>query len=163
MLNGAKAVNYGVELENTFKLNDALILSLDGIWIPEARIKEDNSIDPVLSDSRFRFAPEFQGNAAINLDTPITDNANLAGRLQYMYSGPQSVNTASLSRRDAVELVNANLGVRLNSGVLAEIWAQNLFNETYVSQLFATPLQTGDQNGYMAPPRTFGVRFRADF
>ena len=163
VLNGRKAVNYGVEMENLFKLNDAFTLSLDGIWIPEAKIKDDPNIDPVLSDSRFRFAPEFQGNAAINLDTPITDTVNLTGRIQYMYSGPQFVNTASLSRRDSVQLVNANLGVRLNSGVLAELWAQNLFNETYVSQLFATPLQTGDQNAYMAPPRTFGVRFRADF
>jgi outer membrane receptor protein involved in Fe transport len=163
VLNGRRAVNYGVELENLFKVNDAITVSLDGIWIPEARIKEDAGIDPVLSDSRFRFAPEFQGNAAINLDTPITDNANLIGRLQYMYSGPQFVNTASLSRRDSVQLVNANLGVRLNSGVMAELWTQNLFNETFVSQLFATPLQTGDQNAYMAPPRTFGVRFRANF
>jgi outer membrane receptor protein involved in Fe transport len=163
VLNGRRAVNYGVELENLFKVNDAITLSLDGIWIPEARVKEDAGIDPVLSDSRFRFAPEFQGNAAINLDTPISETANLVARVQYMYSGPQFVNTASLSRRDSVQLVNGNLGVRLNSGVLAELWAQNLFNETFVSQLFATPLQAGDQNGYMAPPRTFGLRFRADF
>jgi len=163
VLNGRRAVNYGVELENMFKVNNAITLSLDGIWIPEARIKEDAGIDPVLSDSRLRFAPEFQGNAAVNLDTPINDNANLTGRIQYMYSGPQFVNTASLSRRDSVQLVNTNLGIRLNSGFLAELWAQNLFNQTFVSQLFATTLQTGDQNAFMAPPRTFGLRFRADF
>ncbi len=163
VLNGRRAVNYGVELENMFKVNDAITLSLDGIWIPEARIKEDAGIDPVLSDSRFRFAPEFQGNAAVNLDTPISDNANLVGRIQYMYSGPQFVNTASRSRRDSVQLVNTNLGVRLKSGVLAEIWAQNLFNETFVQTMFITPLQVGDENAFMSPPRTFGLRLRADF
>ncbi len=163
VLNGKSAVDYGVELENTFKLTDSLILNLDGTWIPEAKIKTDANIDPVLSDTRFRFAPEFQGNAAINLDTPLNDRASLIGRVQYQYSGPQYINNASLARRGAVSLVNANLGVRLDSGVTAELWAQNLFNEIYPSQLFATPLQTGDQNAYLAPPRTFGIRFRANF
>lgn len=163
VLNGRSAVDYGVEVENIFKLTDALTLNVDGTWIPEAKIKDDPNIDPVLSDSRFRFAPELQGNVALSLDTPINDDVNLVGRLQYMYSGPQFINNASLARRGAVNLVNANLGVRLNSGVTAELWAQNLFNEIYPSQLFATPLQTGDQNAYMAPPRTFGLRFRANF
>ena len=163
VLNGKSAVDYGMEIENTFKLTDSLILNLDATWIPEAKIKEDAGIDPVLSDHRFRFAPEFQANAAINLDTPINDSANLVGRIQYQYSGPQMINNASLARRGAVNLVNGNVGVRLNSGVTAEIWAQNIFNEIYPSQLFATPLQTGDQNAYLAPPRTFGLRFRATF
>lgn len=163
VLNGDSAKDYGVEVENTFKLSDALILNLDGTWIPEAKINEDASIDPVLSDTRFRFAPKFQGNAAISLDTPLNDDMNLVGRVQYQYSGPQYINNASLARRGAVSLINANLGIKLNSGVTAEVWAQNLFNEVYPSQLFATPLQTGDQNAYLAPPRTFGVRFRATF
>ncbi|WP_235976950.1 TonB-dependent receptor [Sandaracinobacteroides hominis] len=163
VLNAKSAKDYGVEIENTFKLSDALILNLDGTWIPEAKMGEDANIDPVLSGQRFRFAPKFQGNAAINLDTPLNDDMNLVGRVQYQYSGPQYINTASLARRDAVGLVNANLGIRLHSGVTAEVWAQNLFDEIYPSQLFATPLQTGDQNAYLAPPRTFGVRFRATF
>ncbi len=163
VLNGEAAKDYGVELENMFKLNDALILNLDGTWIPEAKINEDAGIDPVLSDTRFRFAPKFQGNATLSLDTPLNDALNLVGRFQYQYSGPQYISTASLTRRNAVGLVNANLGLRLNSGVTAEAWVQNLFNETYPSQLFETPLQSGDQNAYLAPPRTFGVRFRASF
>ena len=163
VLNGKSAVDYGMEIENTFKLTDSLILNLDATWIPEAKIKEDPTIDAVLSDHRFRFTPVFQGNATINLDTPINDSANLVGRLQYQYSGPQYASTASLARRGSISLLNGNLGVRLNSGVTAEIWGQNILNKIYPSQLFATPLQTGDQNAYMAPPRTFGMRFRATF
>jgi outer membrane receptor protein involved in Fe transport len=163
VLNGKSAKDYGVEIENTFKLNDALILNLDGTWIPEAKINEDPSIDPVLSDTRFRFAPKFQGNATISLDTPLSDNIDLVGRAQYQYSGPQYISTASLARRDSVGLVNGNIGVRVSSAFTAEIWAQNLLNKTYASQLFATPLQTGDQNAYLAPPRTFGLRLRANF
>lgn len=163
VLNGKSAKDYGVEIENTFKLNDALILNLDGTWIPEAKTGTDPNIDPVLSGSRFRFAPKLQGNATLNLDTPLNDNLNLVGRVQYQYSGKQLISTASLYERGAVNLVHANLGIRLNSGVTAEAWVQNLFNEIYPSQLFNTPLQTGDQNAYIAPPRTFGLRFRATF
>lgn len=163
VLNGKSATDYGVEIENTFKLNDALILNLDGTWLPKAKINESPNIDPVLANTRFRFSPDFQGNATINLDTPLNDDLNLVGRVQYQYSGPQYINNASLARLGAINLVHGNLGLRTNSGVTVEAWAQNLLDKRYPTQLFNTSLQAGDENAYMAPPRTFGIRVRANF
>ena len=117
----------------------------------------------MLSGSRFRFAPKFQGNATLNLDQPITDDVNLTARVQYQYSGRQLISTASRTERGVVNLINANLGVKLRSGLSVEGFVQNLTDEAYPTQTFNTPLQTGDENAYLAPPRTYGVRLRASF
>lgn len=163
VLNAKSATDYGVEVENLFQITPALTLGLDGTWLPRARYGVDPGIDRVLSGSRFRFAPKFQGNATLNLDQPITSDINLTGRLQYQYAGRQLVNTASLAERKAVGLIDANLGFKTADGLSVEAWAQNLTNKIYPTQLFNTPLQTGDQNAYLAPPRTYGVRLRARF
>ncbi|MBY0302103.1 MULTISPECIES: TonB-dependent receptor [Sphingomonas] len=163
VLNARSATDYGVEIENLFQLTPALTLGLDGTWLPHAQYGDDPTIDPVLSGSRFRFAPKFQGNATINLDQPLNDEINLTGRVQYQYSGSQLINTASLAQRGAVHVINANLGLKLRSGLTVEAFGQNLTNEIYPTQAFNTPLQTGDQNAYLAPPRTYGLRVRASF
>ena len=163
VLNARSAKDYGVEIENLFQITPALTLALDGTWIPEAKYAVDTGIDPVLSDSRFRFAPKFQGNATLNLDQPITSDLNLTSRVQYQYAGRQLINTASRNERGAVGLVDASIGVKSSDGLSFEVFGQNLTNEIYPTQLFNTPLQTGDQNAYLAPPRTYGVRMRARF
>jgi outer membrane receptor protein involved in Fe transport len=163
VLNAKSAKDYGLEFENLFQLTPALTLGLDGTWLPHAQYGQDPNIDPVLSGSRFRFAPKFQGNATVNLDQPLTDDLNLTGRVQYQYSGGQYINTASLTQRSAINLLDANIGLKTKSGLSVEAFGQNLTNKIYPSQSFNTPLQTGDQNAYLAPPRTYGVRLRARF
>lgn len=163
IINATTAKNYGFEIENTFKLNQAITLSADATWIPSARYGTEAKLG-VLSNSRFRYAPEFQTNLAVNLDQPVTSTVNLTGRLQYQYFSKQFVNTASTLEQPAVSLVNANLGVRLPDHNLSfELWALNLTDRTYISNAFNVPLQTGSQNVYLAPPRTFGARLRASF
>lgn len=164
VLNAQSAKDYGVEIENMFQLTDALTLGLDGTWIPHARYGADARIDPVLSDSRFRFTPKFAGNATLNLDQPLGDNLNLLARVQAQYTSRQLISTATRDEQGPVTLVNANLGFKLpQTGVLIEGWVQNLFDKTWFSQSFPTPLQTGDRNAYPGSPRTYGIRVRATF
>jgi outer membrane receptor protein involved in Fe transport len=164
VLNARSAKDYGFEIENMFQLSDALTLGLDGTWIPHAQYGADPSIDPVLSGSRFRFSPKFSGNATLNLDQPLNDNLNLLGRVQVQYQSRQLISTATSAQQSPVTLVNANLGFKLpETGLLIEGWVQNLFNKTWFTQTFPTPLQSGDQNAYPGTPRTFGIRVRASF
>ena len=163
VLNAKSASDYGVEIENLFQLNDALTLAVDGTWVPRAKYGEDPSIG-LLSGQRFRFAPKLSANATLNLDTPINDSVNVTGRVQYQYVSSQFINAAGSEVRDPLSLVNANLGFKLpGKNLLVEGWVQNLFNKSYFSQAFPTPLQTGDLNGYLDAPRTYGVRVRLDF
>lgn len=164
VLNARSAKDYGVEIENMFQLSDAVTLGLDGTWIPHAKYGVDPNIDAVLSGSRFRFSPKFSGNATLNLDQPINDNLNLLGRVQVQYTGRALISTATNAEQAPVTLVNANLGFKLpQTGLLIEGWVQNLFDKTWFTQSFPTPLQTGDQNGYPGAPRTYGIRVRATF
>lgn len=164
VLNARSAKDYGFEIENLFQLNDAVTLGIDGTWIPHAQYANDPGIDRVLSGSRFRYAPKLSGNVTLNVNQPLSDTVNLTGRLQYMYSSSQLINSASLTRERPVHLVNANLGFALpNSGLNVEGWVQNLFNKTYAAATFNTPLQTGDENAYLGAPRTYGVRLRFTF
>ncbi|MCH7627636.1 MAG: TonB-dependent receptor [Proteobacteria bacterium] len=164
VLNAKSAKDYGVELENLFELTDGVTLAIDGTWIPKADFGQDANIDPVLSDKRFRFAPKLSGNVTLNVDTPVTDTVNVTGRVQYQYTSSQLINTAGLDEQKSVSLVNANLGFKLpKSGLTVEAWVQNLFDKTYFTYGFATPLQTGDINGYLGAPRTYGIRMRAAF
>ncbi|MFZ8469380.1 hypothetical protein ACO1MP_14745, partial [Staphylococcus aureus] len=77
------------------------------------------------------------------------------------YAGSQLINTAGLDQEGPVSLVNANLGLKLKRGIAIEGWVQNLFDRTYFTYGFNTPLQTGATNGYLGAPRTYGVRVRA--
>ena len=164
VLNARSAKDYGLEIENMFQLTDGLTLGLDGTWIPHAKYGVDPNIDPVLSGSRFRFSPKFSGNATLNLDQPINDNLRLLARVQAQYQSRQLISTATDAEQAPVTLVNANLGFRLpETGVLIEGWVQNLFDKTWFTQSFPTPLQTGDQNAYPGSPRTYGIRVRATF
>ncbi len=163
VLNAKSASDYGVEIENLFQLNDALTLAVDGTWVPRAKYGEDSSIG-LLSGQRFRFAPKLSANATLNLDTPINDSVNVTGRVQYQYVSSQFINAAGSEVHDPLSLVNANLGFKLpGKNLLVEGWVQNLFNKSYFSQAFPTSLQTGDLNGYLGAPRTYGVRVRLDF
>lgn len=163
VLNAKSATDYGVEIENLFQLNDALTLAVDGTWVPHAKYGVDPSIG-LLSGQRFRFAPKLSANATLNLDTPINDSVNVTGRVQYQYVSSQFINAAGSEVRDPLSLVNANLGFKLpGKNLLVEGWVQNLFNKSYFSQAFPTSLQTGDLNGYLDAPRTYGVRVRLDF
>lgn len=163
VLNAKSAKDYGVEIENLFELSRGVTLSADATWVPHAKYDVDTNIDPVLSNTRFRYAPKLTANAALNVDLPVSDSVNVTGRVQYQYAGAQLINTAGLDEQKAVSLVNANLGLKLHSGIAIEGWVQNLFDKTYFTYGFNTPLQTGDTNGYLGAPRTYGVRVRASF
>lgn len=164
VLNAKSAKDYGLEIENLFQITDSLTLGLDGTWIPHAQYGKDSNIDPVLSGSRFRFSPKFSGNATLNLDQPVNDNLSVLARVQAQYQSRQLISTATSAEQGAVTLVNANLGFKLpKTGLLIEGWVQNLFDKTWFTQSFPTPLQTGDQNAYPGSPRTYGIRIRASF
>lgn len=164
VLNARSAKTYGAEIENLFELIPGVTLSLDGTWLPHAQYGDDPGIGEALSGQRFRFAPKFAGNAALNLDLPVTADLSVVGRAQYQYSSSQYINTASPTKRGSVGLLNGNFGVKSERlGIQVEGWILNALNKTYVTQAFATPLQTGDENAYLAPPRTYGITVRGRF
>ncbi|MEW4467853.1 TonB-dependent receptor [Parasphingorhabdus sp. JC815] len=164
VLNAKSAELYGAEIENLFEITPSLTLGLDGIWLPHAKYGTDPALAAALSGQRFRYASKLSGNASLNLDQPINDDINLTGRVQYQYSSSQFINTASSTKRGGVGIMNGNIGIKsVDSGWQLEGWIQNMFNKTYTNLSFNTPIQAGDENAYLAPPRTYGITLRGSF
>ncbi|PCI32474.1 MAG: TonB-dependent receptor [Alphaproteobacteria bacterium] len=62
-----------------------------------------------------------------------------------------------------ISTFNASAGISWESGLSAQVWARNLFNDEYVNTVFPGVLQPGVINGYRNPPRTFGLSVRQTF
>ncbi|WP_293876112.1 MULTISPECIES: TonB-dependent receptor [unclassified Sphingomonas] len=159
VLNARSAKTYGLELENSIRIGQALTLNLDGTWLPHARYGVDPSLSAMLSGQSVRFVPRLGGNASLNLDQPLGDRLALTGRVEVQYTGREYLDNSSKITRPPVTLLNANLGVDIaDGGVRLELWGQNLTNRIYANAAFLAPLQGTTENAYMAPPRTFGLR-----
>ncbi len=162
VLNSPEAEVYGVEIEHTQALNDVFTLNVFGTFLPEARYGDDPAIG-ILSGRRFSDTPEFRGAVSLGWDRPLYDGMALTGFVQVEHAGETFTNTASNLKEDSVTLVNANLGLDLENGFSVTAFVRNATDERYVGTHFETPLQTGDQNAYVQPPRTFGIELRKHF
>lgn len=163
VLNAGTAEVYGLEVESALELNDILSLDAAITYLPEAQLGEDASLGPVLSGRRFAVAPELSGSVSLKLDKPISDTYSLVGRINQQYSGGYLTNNSNFLEQGGFGLLNFNLGVKSAAGWTLEGWIQNAFDKRYVTNHFATTLQSGDNNAYMSAPRTYGVTLRGSF
>lgn len=162
VVNSPEAEVYGVEIEHTQVLNDIFTLSASGTFLPEANYGDDPAIG-ILSGRRFSDAPEFRGAVSLNWDRPFYNGTAFTGFVQVQYAGETFTNTASDLKEDSVTLVNANFGLDFDNGFSVTAFVRNVTDERYVGEHFETPLQAGDRNAYVQPPRTFGIELRKFF
>lgn len=163
VLNAGSAEVYGIEVESALELNEFLSLDAAVTYLPQAELGEDASLGPVLSGRRFAVAPEFSGSLSLKLDKPINDTFSVVGRINQQYSGSYITNNSNFMEQGGYGLLNINLGIKSAAGWTLEGWVQNAFDKRYVTNHFATTLQSGDTNAYMSSPRTFGVTLRGSF
>lgn len=160
VLNSPKAKSYGVEMDQSLKLNDMVSLSFGGLYLPAAEFDVSPQIG-LLSGRRFITAPKFSGNAAVDLSLPVSNDYEVTGRFQIEYRGRQFTSNSANTEQAPVTLLNANIGLRnVASNWSLEAFGQNLTNKTHVTFDGLRPLQRGTVHSYLAPPRTFGVRLR---
>jgi iron complex outermembrane receptor protein len=163
IVNAPEATVYGLEVENSFSLTDALTLGLDATWLAEAEFGEAASILN-LSSRDFAQAPELAANISLSLDQPLSNSLSLTGRLAATHTGEQYTNTSNDLMRDAQTEVNLSLGFKASDNSWSvTAWCQNCSDERYVTQHFNSPLQGADANGYVSAPLTYGVTLRMSF
>lgn len=163
VLNSPSAKSYGVELDQTLRLNDAMTLSVGGIYLPEATFGSSPTIG-ILSGRRFLTAPKFSGNASLNLAVPVSSNVEFTGLVQVEYRGRQFTSNSVNAEQVPIALLNANIGLKtIGRGWAIEAYGLNLTNKTYVTFDGLRPLQRGTVHSYLGAPRTYGLRVRHDF
>ena len=62
-----------------------------------------------------------------------------------------------------ISTVNASAGLVLENGLSVQVWARNLFDDTYITTTFPGVAQAGVINGYINTPRMYGVNLRKSF
>ena len=163
IVNAPSAKVTGAEIEQTFKLSDNFTLNGGLTWLPKANYGND-AIIGTLANRRFSTAPELAGNASLSGEVPVSEALAVTGRIHVQYTGKVFTNPVTDDTERAFALVDANLGLKsLNANWQIDAFVRNLFNTTYVTSHFNTPLQTGDINAYLGAPRTYGVALRGSF
>jgi outer membrane receptor protein involved in Fe transport len=121
---------------------------------------------PRLPNTRVSFAPLYSGSLSTSYDRPIGSGLELRTSLSAKYTS--SYNTGSdlnpLKVQPGLTVFNGRIGVGSEDGLwTAELFGQNLTDETYYQVVFDAPLQTGALNGFMGAPRTYGVTLRVQY
>lgn len=151
----------GAEVEATARLND---LTLQGGVIYAQTEYGDTPVAglPLLAGHRLSFAPLWSGSLAGTYDRQVGAGFSARATLAAKYSS--AYNTGSDLAPDKVQpgfwLANGSVALEAASGWSVELWARNLFDETYRQVAFGAPFQTGTTGAFLGAPRTVGVTLR---
>jgi iron complex outermembrane recepter protein len=153
VFNAPSAKLYGAEIENTFRLSDALTLDAAATYLPHAEYGESARLGPSLSGRRFTNAPTFSGNVALRWEHPIDDDLRLTGRAACEYQTRIFTNPACNAVQGGYGLVNLSVGVASDrKGWSLEAFCQNCADKTHYSFHYQMPVQTGSEGAYLGPP-----------
>jgi iron complex outermembrane recepter protein len=136
----------------------------------------DSKIDrytgrPYTAGNKMPYAPEYTGNAGVQLNLPVSKALSLVARLDSTFLGKtwfspvqnNAVQTVfftlpgdyARTERDAVSILNARLGVAGDRwSVIA--WSRNLTDKNYLAEVIPAP-EFGGSFVHEAPTRTVGV------
>lgn len=151
-------------------------IEIDGLWAPTENFQlqfAGTFLDPVFDDFQNAPGPD---NTVVDLsgekpagihETSLSIAAtyfynigdNISGfiRGDWLYESDTQVvdNIPGVNRE--VSLFNASMGLELENGFNVSIWGRNLFNDEYFLSAFPGVIQAGTVNGYVNPPRMYGV------
>ena len=160
----------GVELNGLLRASHRVDLRLGVAW-SDARYRdfEHAPCSPTsaqwscdLSGKRLFNAPEWSAHAGIDYRQPLEHSLELFSGIDYSlrtgYYG--TLEGGQGSYQPTYALTNLRLGVRRSDRRWeAEFWARNLFDEQYVTAVYAQ-LGAGDYGVLTGDPRSLGVTLR---
>lgn len=172
-VNAASARNYGVEAELRANPLPGLTLELFGTYL-NAKYRQFTTGDyrqgfqqTSVAGNRLSNAPEFSFRAGGNYDIPIGSAGKLNARAEVNWQ--DRVFFTEFNNADATQAPYAliNAGLRFTSAddkFTVDIWGRNLANKLVITNnIITAPLFNSVRVGSLAPPRTFGVTFGANF
>ncbi|HKX77319.1 MAG TPA: TonB-dependent receptor [Novosphingobium sp.] len=172
LTNAASAEIYGLEVETTFNPTENLTLNLNGSWLHSQFTEFSNSdqgrpglgqID--LAGNQLPQSPEFTLSGSVEFSLPVRTGAIVA-RAQGFWSSRvyfDEFNVDAVSQPSYAKF-DLSLGYRGQSGVEVTAFVNNVTDKKYLETAYQSTNLTGfPVNGFLAPPRTYGVRARYNF
>ena len=172
LTNAAAAELYGIEVETTFKPTDRLTLNLNGSWLHSKFTEFTNSdqgrpglglLD--LSGNRLPQAPKFTVGGGVEYGIPTSSGAVVA-RAQGFWSSRVYFDEFNIDEisQPAYAKLDLSLAYRAKAGFEVTGFVNNVTNEKTIETAYQSSSLTGFPiNGFLAPPRTYGVRARYEF
>ncbi|MEL7030384.1 MAG: TonB-dependent receptor, partial [Pseudomonadota bacterium] len=123
---------------------------------------------PNLAGNELPRSPDVQANLAATYSQEVMTNIDGFARFEWQYTGDQffSVFNRENIAQDAFSVFNASAGVGDADGRWSlRVWGRNLFDEEYFSNVFESGVLDNVvvPQGFVAPPRTFGVTLTAAY
>jgi outer membrane receptor protein involved in Fe transport len=181
VINAGEQSSQGLEFDSSINPPGipGLTINLAGLWMnaeydefPGAPVVTGSAEDLTdgvpdgrgdLSGAEVAGIPDFAGSFGFQYARDF-DFGEAFVRADYQYASETRLGEnlpASLTRQ--VSTVNASLGVNLNNGLEALLWARNLTEDEYYTAGFPTTLQPGSFSAYANQPRTYGLTLRKAF
>ncbi|MDG2321273.1 MAG: TonB-dependent receptor [Rhodospirillaceae bacterium] len=131
----------------------------------------DNTVcpgTPNLAGNKLPRAPDWTGNLALSYVQPLGDSGDVDARIEWQYTGDQfySVFNRDSVSQNGVSVFNASIGfVTDDERWSIRGWVRNIGDKEYFSNLFPSGVSgtTTVPQGFVAPPRTYGVTVGANF
>ncbi|MFP4518613.1 MAG: TonB-dependent receptor [Oceanicaulis sp.] len=181
VINAGEQSSQGLEFDTSITPPGipGLTLNLAGLWMSAeyddfqgAPVVTGSAVDLTdgvpdgrgdLTGSEVAGIPEFAGSFGFQYAREL-DFGEAFVRADYQYASETQLGNdlpASLTRE--VSTINASVGVNLDNGIEALLWARNLNEDEYYTAGFPTTLQPGSFSAYANQPRTYGLTLRASF
>ena len=182
VVNAGEQTAQGLEYETIIQppMVPGLTFNLSGLFIdaeyeefqgaPVVRGSDEDLADGVqdgvgdLSGQEVAGVPNFAGSFGLEYRRDFMNMGEAFLRADWQYEEEVRVldNTpANLERQ--VSTINASIGLNLDNGLEALLWARNLNEDEYYTSSFPTTLQSGSFSAYPNQPRTYGVTLRKRF
>jgi len=181
VINAGEQSSQGLEFDATINppAIPGLTLNVSGIWMNAEY--DDFRGAPVVTGSTVDLADGVADGVGDLSGEDVAGIPTFAGSFGFTYSRDfdfgEGFVRADYQYEDEVRLLdnlpenitrqvgtlNAAIGVNMNNGLEALLWARNLNEDEYYTSGFPTTLQAGSFSGYPNQPRTYGLTLRKQF
>jgi iron complex outermembrane receptor protein len=168
ILNAAKSRIRGFEAELTVAPAAGLQFNASLAYL-DAKYRRFNFLLPSgstlnLAGQRLQNAPKWSASLGASYETALTADVSARLGVNYSYTSEKlltSIIDVARARVQPQHLLNANIDFKLRDRFTIGVWATNLFDKRYINSVFDAPGTLGLTN--YAPPRMFGVSFKAEY
>ncbi len=171
--NAGESTTQGLELENTFQVNDFLTLNVSGTILDasyDSATADDiaNGIDQAITLGRDRsHSPDFAGTIGVRYDQPLDNGMGVFANANYAYFGEMFLSDSAAQsdlKQSDYSVFGASLGLRSEDDTWnVSIYCENCFDEEYLVYGFTHTFQNGDPMVNVGAPAQYGLRAGYNF
>ena len=164
-----EVVSRGVEVDFSWRTPIEGLRFGGGVTYAETQAGDFTGIAgvaPGLANSRIVIAPLWSASLQTDYTHDLGNDLELRFNLSGKYTSEMNTSSSLTpgTTRDKLLLINGRITLaNVDDQWALEGWVQNLTDERYINQAFATPNQTGSFGAFVGAPRLYGLTLRMQF